>query len=177
MWKAYTEQAENVFHWYTCIYICIGCVQMGLAHTTTWLCLSQRHPFTFFLMMKQSLQTDLICKPRLTPRLSSIASDNTDTGLISVFSFPAKCCEDVIEVAKEARKRNLGPLHPTFNLIKVLRSGLNRNLPSDAHTLASKQLCISLTRVSDGENVLVSEFDSKEELIQVRTKRWWVYST
>lgn len=83
----------------------------------------------------------------------------------------------MIEVAKEARKRNLGPLHPTFNLIKVLRSGLNRNLPSDAHILASKQLCISLTRVSDGENVLVSEFDSKEELIQVRTKRWWVYST
>lgn len=81
--------------------------------------------------------------------------------------FPAKCCEDVIEVAKEARKRNLGPLHPTFNLVKVLRSGLNRDLPSDAHVLASGRLCVSLTRVSDGENVLVSEFGSKEELIQV----------
>ncbi|KAI3367008.1 hypothetical protein L3Q82_009642 [Scortum barcoo] len=77
-----------------------------------------------------------------------------------------KCCEDVIEVAKEARKRNLGPLHPTFNLIRVLKSGLNRDLPSDAHVLASGRLCVSLTRVSDGENVLVSEFSSKEELIQ-----------
>lgn len=82
-------------------------------------------------------------------------------------SFPAKCCEDVIEVAKEARKRNLGPLHPTFNLVKVLKSGLNRDLPSDAHVLASGRLCVSLTRVCDGENVLVSEFSSKEELIQV----------
>lgn len=82
-------------------------------------------------------------------------------------SVPAKCCEDVIEVAKEARKRNLGPLHPTFNLVKVLRSGLNRDLPSDAHILTSGRLCVSLTRVSDGENVLVSEFGSKEELIQV----------
>ncbi|MED6288660.1 Patatin-like phospholipase domain-containing protein 2, partial [Characodon lateralis] len=78
----------------------------------------------------------------------------------------AKCCEDVIEVAKEARKRNLGPLHPSFNLVKVLKSGLNRDLPSDAHVLASGRLCVSLTRVSDGENVLVSEFSSKEELIQ-----------
>ncbi|KAI5093890.1 patatin-like phospholipase domain-containing protein 2 [Silurus meridionalis] len=77
-----------------------------------------------------------------------------------------KCCENVIEVAKEARKRNLGPLHPTFNLVKVLRSGLQRDMPRDAHTLVSGRLCVSLTRVSDGENVLVSEFSSKEELIQ-----------
>lgn len=84
------------------------------------------------------------------------------------FSDPDKCCEDVIEVAREARKRNLGPLHPTFNLVKVMKSGLDRDLPSDAHTLASGRLCVSLTRVSDGENVLVSEFSSKEELIQVQ---------
>ncbi|XP_039617766.1 patatin-like phospholipase domain containing 3 [Polypterus senegalus] len=77
-----------------------------------------------------------------------------------------ECCADVMEVAKEARKRNLGPLHPTFNLVKILRNGLYRNLPDDAHVLATGRLCISLTRVSDGENVLVSEFNSKEELIQ-----------
>lgn len=74
----------------------------------------------------------------------------------------------MIEVAKEARKRNLGPLHPSFNLVKVLKSGLNRDLPCDAHVLVSGRLCVSLTRVSDGENMLVSEFSSKEELIQVR---------
>ncbi|KAJ8245493.1 hypothetical protein GJAV_G00271320 [Gymnothorax javanicus] len=77
-----------------------------------------------------------------------------------------KCCEDAIELAKEARKRNLGPLHPSFNLLKVLRAGLQRDLPSDAHTRASGRLCVSLTRVSDGQNELVSHFDSKEELIQ-----------
>ncbi|KAJ8373788.1 hypothetical protein SKAU_G00043680 [Synaphobranchus kaupii] len=78
----------------------------------------------------------------------------------------AKCCEDVIEMAKEARKRNLGPLHPNFNLVKVLRAGLNRDLPADAHVSASGRLCVSLTRVSDGQNELVSQFDSKDELIQ-----------
>ncbi|CAH2278338.1 patatin-like phospholipase domain-containing 2 [Pelobates cultripes] len=78
----------------------------------------------------------------------------------------AECCSDVMEVAKEARKRNLGPLHPSFNLVKILKNGLYRNLPANAHELASGRLCISLTRVSDGENVLVSDFNSKEELIQ-----------
>ncbi|KAM3926050.1 patatin-like phospholipase domain-containing protein 2 [Leptodactylus fuscus] len=78
----------------------------------------------------------------------------------------AECCSDVMDVAKEARKRNLGPLHPSFNLVKILKNGLYRNLPENAHELASGKLCISLTRVSDGENVLVSEFGSKEELIQ-----------
>nr|ACY30627.1 adipose triglyceride lipase [Gillichthys mirabilis] len=78
----------------------------------------------------------------------------------------AKCCEDVIEVAKEARRRNLGPLHPAFNLVKVLKSGLNRDLPQDAHLQASGRLCVSLTRVSDGQNVLVSHFSSKDELIE-----------
>ncbi|XP_018408934.1 PREDICTED: patatin-like phospholipase domain-containing protein 2 [Nanorana parkeri] len=77
-----------------------------------------------------------------------------------------ECCSDVMEVAKEARKRNLGPLHPSFNLVKILKNGLYRNLPENAHELASGKLCISLTRVSDGENVLVSDFSSKEELIQ-----------
>ncbi|XP_052437768.1 patatin-like phospholipase domain-containing protein 2 [Carassius gibelio] len=77
-----------------------------------------------------------------------------------------KCCEGVISVAKEARKRNLGPLHPTFNIVKVIRGGLYRDLPSNAHTLASGRLCVSLTRVMDGQNALVSDFSSKEELIQ-----------
>lgn len=78
----------------------------------------------------------------------------------------SQCCEDVINVAKEARKRNLGPLHPSFNLVKVLRSGLDRDLPPNAHTLASGRLSVSLTRVSDGQNVLVSQFNTKEELVQ-----------
>ncbi|KAK1790344.1 hypothetical protein P4O66_014253, partial [Electrophorus voltai] len=77
-----------------------------------------------------------------------------------------KCCQDVMEVAKQARKRSLGPLHPTFNLVKILRSGLERDLPEDAHLRASGKLCVSLTRVSNGENMLVSDFTSKEELIQ-----------
>ncbi|KAJ8402462.1 hypothetical protein AAFF_G00369510 [Aldrovandia affinis] len=107
--------------------------------------------------------------PRLVNGASKIYGASAGALTASVLASGAsiaRCCEDVIEVAKEARKRNLGPLHPSFKLVKVLRAGLNRDLPNDAHLLASGRLCVSLTRVSDGENVLVSDFGSKEELIQ-----------
>lgn len=73
---------------------------------------------------------------------------------------------NIIYVSKEARKRFLGPLHPAFNLVKIIRHRMLKTLPDDAHVLATGRLGISLTRVSDGQNVVVSEFKSKEELIQ-----------
>ncbi|XP_061862793.1 patatin-like phospholipase domain-containing protein 2 isoform X2 [Colius striatus] len=78
----------------------------------------------------------------------------------------AQACADVLALAKEARKRNLGPLHPSFNIIKIIRDGLIRNLPENTHQLSSGRLCVSLTRVSDGKNALISNFNSKEEVVQ-----------
>ncbi|XP_062276798.1 patatin-like phospholipase domain-containing protein 2 [Scomber scombrus] len=77
-----------------------------------------------------------------------------------------KCCQNLMFMAKEARKHKLGPLHPAYNLVKIVKDSLLESLPEDAHVRASGRLCISLTRVSDGQNVLVSEFDNKEELIE-----------
>lgn len=76
---------------------------------------------------------------------------------------------NIIDVAKEARKRFLGPMHPSFNLVKIIRNMLHHTLPPDSYIRASGRLGISLTRVTDGENVLVSHFNSNEELVQVRT--------
>ncbi|XP_070827964.1 patatin-like phospholipase domain-containing protein 2 [Chaetodon trifascialis] len=76
-------------------------------------------------------------------------------------------CVDVLTVAKEARKHILGVFHPTFSLLRVVRDSLLEKLPADAHLQASGKLCVSLTRIADGKNVLVSEFESREELIQV----------
>lgn len=70
-------------------------------------------------------------------------------------------------VAKEARKHTLGIFHPTFSLLRTVQDVLLEKLPADAHLRASGRLCVSLTRLTDGKNVLVSEFDSREELIQV----------
>ncbi|XP_031151092.1 patatin-like phospholipase domain-containing protein 2 isoform X2 [Sander lucioperca] len=75
-------------------------------------------------------------------------------------------CVDVLTVAKEARKHTLGVFHPTFSLLRTVRDTLLEKLPADAHLRASGKLCVSLTRLADRKNILVSEFDSREELIQ-----------
>ncbi|KAM3609661.1 uncharacterized protein V6R79_018236 [Siganus canaliculatus] len=72
----------------------------------------------------------------------------------------------IIDTAKQARKRFLGPMHPSFNLVKIVRHMLRRTLPDDSHHQANGRLGISLTRVTDGENVLVSHFNNKEEVVQ-----------
>lgn len=76
---------------------------------------------------------------------------------------------NIIDVAKEARKRILGPMHPSFNLVKIIRTMLHRTLPPDSYSKATGRLGISLTRVTDGENVLMTHFNSNEELVQVCT--------
>ena len=73
----------------------------------------------------------------------------------------------VLKIAQQARARALGPLHPSFDIVKILREGLNVFLPENAHEICSGRLHVSLTRVADRENVIISEFESKEDLIQV----------
>lgn len=77
-----------------------------------------------------------------------------------------KITEDVLNTATSARSRTLGPLSPRFDINQVLLDGLCRILPDDAHKIVSGRLFVSLTRVSDRENIVVSEFTSKEDLIQ-----------
>ena len=84
-----------------------------------------------------------------------------------VLGSTEKSCLDLMSMTRDARKHKLGPLHPAFNLQQLVRDSMTATLPADAHLRASGRLCVSLTRVSDGKNVIVSEFDTREELIQV----------
>lgn len=92
------------------------------------------------------------------------------------FGAIAACCllcdlplgditSDVLRVAVEARSRSLGPFAPSFNIHRLLLEGLEKFLPHDAHIRVSGKLHISLTRVHDGKNVIISHFDSRQELI------------
>lgn len=73
---------------------------------------------------------------------------------------------DVLRVVGEARQRTLGPFSPSFNIHNILVEGLQKSLPEDAHLRVNGKLHISLTRVYDGKNVIVSQFSSKEDLVQ-----------
>ncbi|XP_075164491.1 brummer isoform X1 [Haematobia irritans] len=73
---------------------------------------------------------------------------------------------DFFRVVNEARRHSLGPFSPSFNIQTCLFEGLQKHLPEDAHKRVSGRLHISMTRVYDGKNVIVSEFDSRDEVLQ-----------
>ncbi|XP_013421713.1 patatin-like phospholipase domain-containing protein 2 [Lingula anatina] len=77
-----------------------------------------------------------------------------------------ECTNYVLRVATKARSRSLGPLHPSFNIVKLLQDGLNEILPPNAHEICTNRVYISMTRVSDRANIIVSQYDTKEDLIQ-----------
>ncbi|XP_061181319.1 patatin-like phospholipase domain-containing protein 2 [Saccostrea echinata] len=77
-----------------------------------------------------------------------------------------ECTSFVLRLATKARSRALGPLHPSFDISRILRDVLDSILPDNAHEIVRGRLYVSLTRVSDKQAVLVSEFHSKADLIQ-----------
>ncbi|XP_078004439.1 patatin-like phospholipase domain-containing protein 2 isoform X2 [Phascolarctos cinereus] len=127
-----------------------GCGFLGVYHIGVASCLREHAPF-------------LVANARRIYGASAGAL--TATALVTDACL-GEAGANIIEVSKEARKRFLGPLHPSFNLVKIIRGCLLKTLPADAHEHANGRLGISLTRVSDGENVLLSHFSSREELVQ-----------
>uniref|UniRef100_A0A672S6M7 PNPLA domain-containing protein n=1 Tax=Sinocyclocheilus grahami TaxID=75366 RepID=A0A672S6M7_SINGR len=79
----------------------------------------------------------------------------------------AVVCDQLLEFARFTKQHPLGLLSPTVDIFRWLEVTLQRCLPDNAHTLASGRLHISMTRISDGKNVIVSEFHSSDDLIKV----------
>ncbi|XP_021961349.1 1-acylglycerol-3-phosphate O-acyltransferase Pnpla3 isoform X2 [Folsomia candida] len=111
------------------------------------------------------------CLKKYAPQLVVHKASGASAGAI------AACCllcdaplgqitKDVLRIATLARAKTLGPFSPSFNIQKILKDGLEKILPEDAHIRVSGKLHISLTRVYDRQNVIVSHFNSREELIQ-----------
>ena len=76
----------------------------------------------------------------------------------------------LLEFAVKARTKSLGILHPSLSHNEFIRERLFKTLPEDCHLRANGRLYLSMTRVSDGKNVFVSQYQSKEDLIRVYIK-------
>jgi patatin-like phospholipase domain-containing protein 2 len=74
---------------------------------------------------------------------------------------------EILQVAIKARHRALGPFHPAFDVNQIIYDGLNKTLPDDCHHKLTGRLYVSVTRVSDGKNVLINQFNSKDDVIRV----------
>ncbi|KAF4530078.1 hypothetical protein B566_EDAN001334 [Ephemera danica] len=100
-----------------------------------------------------------VCLKKYAPHLLLNKISGASAGAI------AACCL-LCDLPLEARSKTLGPFSPSFNVQNVLLEGLLKVIPDDAHERVSGKLHISLTRVYDGKNVIVSQFNSKEDLLQ-----------
>lgn len=75
--------------------------------------------------------------------------------------------DEIILFVKQVMAAPLGPLNPSVNVFKWLESVLHKHLPSDAHHFANGRLGVAVTRLSDGKHLIMSEFQSKEDVVKV----------
>ncbi|XP_051016077.1 1-acylglycerol-3-phosphate O-acyltransferase PNPLA3 [Acomys russatus] len=126
-----------------------GCGFLGFYHVGATLCLSERAPH-----LLREARTFFGCSAGALHAVTFACSLPLDQIL-----------EILMDLVRKARSRNIGTFHPFFNLNKCIRDGLQEVLPDNVHQIISGRVYISLTRVSDGENVLVSDFQSKDEVV------------
>ena len=69
------------------------------------------------------------------------------------------------QVSRECEKYNLGPLDKAINMELFIRDCL-RDLPEDIHVRLSNRLFVSITSLPSFNNVIVSEWSSREDLIE-----------
>ncbi|XP_065199881.1 patatin-like phospholipase domain-containing protein 2 [Planococcus citri] len=74
---------------------------------------------------------------------------------------------EMLHIIYEIRRRPLGPFNPLVNVQTMLRNILINQMPKNAYETLSGRLFISMTRIYDGSNYIVSEFKSNEHLIEV----------
>ena len=112
------------------------------------------------------------CIQKYTPHLVKEKASGASAGAIAATLLICDASIDkvtkvLVDIAKQARSKALGPFSPSFNITKHLRAGLDSILPEDAHIRANGKLHISLTRLYDRQNIIVTQFNSREELIDV----------
>uniref|UniRef100_A0A667WIX7 PNPLA domain-containing protein n=1 Tax=Myripristis murdjan TaxID=586833 RepID=A0A667WIX7_9TELE len=74
--------------------------------------------------------------------------------------------DEMLYFAKQMKAFTFGPLNPSINVFHWLEGILRKYLPSNAHQLANGRLLVAMTRMTDGKNAIMSEFQSKEDVIQ-----------
>ncbi|XGW15150.1 hypothetical protein V3C99_000993 [Haemonchus contortus] len=104
------------------------------------------------------------------PHLTQNKISGASAGAIVAAGLMTNICisqatSTILRVVTQARSRALGPLHPAFNLLAVCREQLEAMLPADAYKTCTGRLQISLTRWRDNKNVVVTEYNSNEELM------------
>ena len=71
----------------------------------------------------------------------------------------------IVNLALISSKQLLTTFNPTFNLSKLIRKEMEEVLPDNIHLVVQDRLLVSMTKVWNPSNLVVSKFNSKEELL------------
>lgn len=73
---------------------------------------------------------------------------------------------EILRISANAERSLFGSFKHIFNYSEHIAKILDKYLPTDAHLLVNGKILISLTTFADAENVIVSHFESRSQLIQ-----------
>ena len=74
---------------------------------------------------------------------------------------------DLMDFARKFRHTLGGAFSPTIDICELLLAGMHRLLPDNIHEMATGKLHISSTDAYTGENIIISTYHSKKEVIDV----------
>ncbi|XP_055045087.2 patatin-like phospholipase domain-containing protein 2 [Misgurnus anguillicaudatus] len=121
---------------------------------------------TYQVGVAQSLMDNAPWILRGAPRIYGASAGSLVAAAVVCGSNLGRMRDNLLEFVRFTKQLPLGLLNPTADVYRWLEVTLQRSLPDNAHSLASGRLHISMTRIPDGINVLVSEFHSNNDLIK-----------
>lgn len=77
------------------------------------------------------------------------------------------CLKVIIDMTEDIRRRPLGVFDRSNQIVDVLPRLLDLMFPDDAHKKVSGRLHVVMTRLKDMKKVVVNEFETKQDLIEV----------
>lgn len=77
------------------------------------------------------------------------------------------CLKKIIDMTEDIRRRPLGVFDRSNQIVDVLPKSLDEMFPEDAHKRVNGRLFVCMTRLKDMKCVIVNQFHSKADLIEV----------
>ncbi|XP_037086569.1 1-acylglycerol-3-phosphate O-acyltransferase Pnpla3-like, partial [Pollicipes pollicipes] len=105
------------------------------------------------------------CPELLMNRIAGASAGAIAAAALICQTSLSEIMSDLVNVARVIQAHMGGPFSPFVSVPAMLHAGLQKNLPDNAHVLCSGRLHVSVTRLEDGQNCILSHFESKEELI------------
>ena len=75
--------------------------------------------------------------------------------------------DELLLFASRLNEIPLGPLNPSISMAKWLEHVFRKHLSNDSHQLANGRLGVAVTRLLSSKKTMVTEYHSKEDLVQV----------